>query len=299
MFFTEKLRPRIDSLEFELLKNKNIKADVLRLDLVDTLVSGNKWFKLKEYASDALSQKKSAIVTFGGAFSNHILATAAYCSKVGLKAVGIIRGEKPKSLSYTLRTAIELEMDLFFVTRERYRRKEGPGIVFKKYPNYYLVNEGGYGLQGMKGARAILDFPGSEQYTHIVCAVGTGTTLAGLVEASQEHQRVIGISSLKDNLGLLTAINVLLSPSNKNRFQLLHDFHCGGYAKYNSALIQFMNGWYSLTNIPSDFVYTAKTFYAFTQLTKQDFFSAGSQVLLVHTGGLQGNSSLKNGTLIF
>ena len=299
MFFTEKLRPRVDSLSFSLLQNKNIKADVLRLDLIDPLISGNKWFKLKEYIADAHLKNKSTVVTFGGAFSNHILATAAYCHKAGLKSVAIVRGEKPKAMSFTLQAATSLGMDLFFVTREEYRKKHIPGIVSEKYPDHYLVNEGGYGILGMKGAQAILDLPNQDKYTHILSAVGTGTTLAGLIEASKENQQVIGISSLKNNPELEATINELLSPSKKNRFQLLHDFHFGGYAKYDAQLIRFMNDWFSLTSIPTDFVYTAKAFYAFNEMVNKNVFPPGSEILLVHTGGLQGNNSLKNGTLIF
>ena len=132
MFFTEKLRPRVDSLQFSLLQNKNIKADVLRLDLIDPLVSGNKWFKLKEYIADAHLKNKTTVVTFGGAFSNHIFATAAYSHRAGLKAVAIIRGEKPTALSSTLQSASNLGMDLFFVSREEYRKKQIPEIVFEK-----------------------------------------------------------------------------------------------------------------------------------------------------------------------
>jgi 1-aminocyclopropane-1-carboxylate deaminase len=299
MFFTEKLRPRVDSLQFSLLQNKNIKADVLRLDLIDPLVSGNKWFKLNEYIADAHLKNKSTVVTFGGAFSNHILATASYCHKAGLKSVAVIRGEEHKPLSSTLQTASLLGMDLFFVTREEYRKKQIPKIVFEKHPDHYLVNEGGYGMLGKKGAQAILDLPNSDKYTHIISAVGTGTTLAGLIEASNGNQEVIGISSLKNNRELENAIRQLLPTTKKNSFKLLHDFHFGGYAKYDEQLIEFMNDWFALTNIPTDFVYTAKAFYAFNEMVKKNAFPPESEILLVHTGGLQGNNSLKKGTLIF
>ncbi len=299
MLFTEKLRPRVDILQFALLEQKNIEAEVARLDLVDPVISGNKWFKLKEYIEDALSLKKTSIITFGGAFSNHIIATAALCKKNGITSIGIIRGEQPKNLSATLKTAIEWGMDLFFLEREKYKSKEIPQAVQDKYPGAYIINEGGYGFLGMKGAASILPLLNSKKYTHILAAVGTGTTLAGLIESAEVQQEVIGISSMKNNFKLENQINHLLSKENKNRFQLLHHFHFGGYAKHNNELTQFMNEWYLTTNIPSDFVYTGKLFFAFCNLMKEDFFPRGSKILVIHSGGIQGNNSLKNGTLIF
>jgi 1-aminocyclopropane-1-carboxylate deaminase len=297
--FTKNLRPGITALQLEVLKEKNILADVLRLDLIHPIISGNKWFKLKEYLTEAKQQNKTTIITFSGAFSNHIIATAAFCKEQGLKSTGIIRGEQPAKLSHTLQAAANCGMDLFFVEREKYKNKEIPAIVFEKYPDAYIIKEGGYGIPGMKGAGSILDFANSNEYSHIITAVGTGTTLAGLVETSSDQQRVIGISSLKNNLELQNQINHLLSPANKNRFQLLHQFNFGGYAKYTVELIAFMNNWFSITGIPSDFVYTGKLFYAFNDLVADNFFPNGSKILLIHSGGLQGNNSLKKGTLIF
>jgi 1-aminocyclopropane-1-carboxylate deaminase len=299
MLFTKNLRPEINTLQLEELSKRNVEADVLRLDLVHPVISGNKWFKLKEYMPEAIEQNKSAIITFGGAFSNHIIATAAFCKEQGLKSVGIIRGEKTANLSHTLQDAMNCGMDLFFVEREKYKIKEIPVEVKTKYPDAYIINEGGYGLPGARGAAAILDLIDSNQYTHILVAVGTGTTLAGLTEALMEEQNIIGISALKNNFDLQDEINQLLSPHNKNRFQLLHQFHFGGYAKYTNQLILFMNEWFNDTGIPSDFVYTGKLFYAFKTLLTENFFPGGSKILLIHSGGMQGNNSLKKGTLIF
>ena len=299
MLFTEKLRPAIDKLQIALTQQKNIEASVLRLDLIDPVISGNKWFKLKEYVQQAINEDKTTILTFGGAYSNHILATAAFCKQNELESVGIIRGEQSKNLSPTLQSSKNWGMELFFVEREKYKRKTIPQQVIDKYPKAYFINEGGYGILGMKGAEGILRLINSKEYTHIMTAVGTGTTLAGLVNGSEKKQEIIGISSLKNNLELQHQINDLLPAENKNRFQLLHDYHFGGYAKYNQELIDFMNEWYAITGIPSDFVYTGKLFYAFCKMAEQDYFPAGSKILLVHTGGLQGNISLDKGTLIF
>ena len=299
MLFTEKLRPRVDILQFALLEQKKIEAEVARLDLVDPVISGNKLFKLKEYLGEALRENKTSVATFGGPFSNHIIATAAICKKYGISSIGIIRGEQPKILSATLTQAIDLGMNLFFTEREKYRLKEIPQSVRDKCPGAYVINEGGYGFLGMKGAGSILQLLNSKKYTHILAAVGTGTTLAGLIESAEAEQQVIGISSMKKNFDLENQINHLVSKENKNRFQVLHQYHFGGYAKFTSDLIHFMNEWYATTNIPSDFVYTGKLFFAFSKMLEGDYFFPGSKILIIHSGGLQGNNSLKNGTLIF
>jgi 1-aminocyclopropane-1-carboxylate deaminase len=213
-----------------------------------------------------------------------------------MRSIGIIRGERPTLLSPGLLLAIELHMELIFIRRTAYQLKEVPSVLHDR--PYYLIPEGGYGYLGMEGAKDILG-QDTREYTHIITSVGTGTTVAGLVEASANDQCVLGISSLKNNTSLEASINHLISAGNKDRFIMNHDFHFGGYAKKTSELIRFMNDWYTMTAIPTDFVYTAKMFYAFKSLCEQDFFSPGSHILLIHTGGLQGNLSLPKGTLIF
>jgi len=286
----------IHSLLDDLYMSKKISIDVLRLDLVHPIVSGNKWFKLKEYIREAQEQEKDTILTFGGAYSNHIVATAAACNAVGLKSIGLIRGEKPSSCSPTLEQASSLGMQLVFVDRNTYSRKQVPDHINIK--NVYVVNEGGYGIKAAKGAATILDLVDQTKYTHVITAVGTGTTLAGIVEGSTQ-QECIGISVLKNNYSLQAEINALLFQENKNRFTLIHDYHFGGYAKKTDGLINFMNSWFARTNIPSDFVYTAKLFFALDDLIKKNYFPEQSRLLAIHSGGLQGNRSLQKGTLIF
>jgi 1-aminocyclopropane-1-carboxylate deaminase len=174
----------------------------------------------------------------------------------------------------------------------------------KKIPDFlleedaYIIPEGGYGATGAKGASTILDFC-NKDYTHYCCAVGTGTMMAGLINAAIAGQQVTGISVLKNNLELNEQIIALLNDNNKTGWQLLHDYHFGGYAHHQPALIRFMNEFYKRTKIPSDFVYTGKLFYAVQDLIEKDFFPSGSKVLVIHSGGLQGNESLNKGTLIF
>jgi len=291
---------RIDSLNP--FYNFPIPVDILRLDLVHPIISGNKWFKLKEYIKDAEQKNKNTLLTFGGAFSNHIVATAAAANLKGFQSIGIIRGEKPSTPSLSLQNAKGYGMELFFTAREDYKHKKMPEAIYKTYDEegIYVIPEGGYGKKGAIGASSILLSDETKPYTHILSAVGTGTTLAGLLMATQTVQKVIGISALKNAFSLQQEIERLLPEEKQHQsFTLLHDYHFGGYAKHTKELFQFMNDFYSNSNIPTDFVYTAKAIYAAFDLLKKNFFLATDKLLIVHTGGLQGNRSLMKGTLIF
>jgi 1-aminocyclopropane-1-carboxylate deaminase len=292
------LLSRIDSLDA--YSNSGISIDVLRLDLVHPVVSGNKWYKLQVYLAEAKEQQK-IVLTFGGAFSNHIVATAAITKIMGLKSIGIIRGEEAPVMSHTLLQAKQYGMDLFFVSREAYRQKIIPDLVYAGYTagDLYVIPEGGYGLKGALGAAGILTQTAARKYTHILSAVGTGTTLAGLITGSTAAEKIIGVSVLKNNHSLKQEIEALLPSDSDHRFEIMHQYHFGGYAKYNAELTRFMNTFYEQTGIPTDFVYTAKAFYAATDLLQTGRFTSNDSVLLVHTGGLQGNLSLPKGTLIF
>lgn len=285
-----------DKLPLRLFAEKDIEASVLRSDKIHPAISGNKWFKLKFYLKEAIALNKKTIITFGGAWSNHIIATAAACRLNNLDAIGIIRGEEAAILSPTLVQAEELGMKLVFISRDDYSQKKIPSTL--QNSEYYFINEGGYGVKGAEGAATILDYCEKKNYTHICCAAGTGTMMAGLIKGALPFQQVIGISVLKNNLALDKNVRSLLDDDEKS-FHVIHDYHFGGYAKYTKELIDFMNEFYSQTTIPSDFVYTGKLFYAVTDLVKNNFFQAGSKLLLIHSGGLQGNASLVRGTLIF
>lgn len=274
---------------------KQIELSVLRIDQLHEIVSGNKWFKLRYYIQEAVETNKNHIVTFGGAYSNHIVATAAACRIHQLNCTGIIRGEEAVSLSPTLLQAKELGMQLVFISREDYAVKKLPALLNSE--ESYIINEGGYGRIGAKGAASISDHFIPADYSHICCAVGTGTMMAGLMNALT-GQRVIGISTMKNNLQLEEAVRQLLTEP-QQQVQLFHDYHFGGYAKHKPALLSFMNEFYRTTGIPSDFVYTGKLFYAINDLAAKDFFPPGSKILLIHSGGLQGNRSLSKDTLIF
>jgi len=188
---------------------KNVPVDILRLDLLHPIVSGNKWFKLQYYLQDAIAGKKNIIATFGGAYSNHIVATAYAAKEAGLQSMGYIRGENPGKLSATLQDAVKYGMQLAFVDREMYRDKEL--IIQQNHdPQFYWIMEGGYGNLGSKGAADILKVIDTSGYSHILCAVGTGTMLSGLIRASLPGQEVTGISVLKNHFGLEEEVDALL-----------------------------------------------------------------------------------------
>ena len=291
--------PRVDPLSS--LYKFHTTVDVLRLDLIHPVISGNKWYKLRYSLEEALQQEKKAVVTFGGAYSNHIVATAAACREAGLKSIGIIRGERSLNFSQTLQNAEAFGMQLFFISREAYREKALPDALLTHFPEtaLYTISEGGYGHNGARGAAEILSDDRFSDYTHFLAATGTGTTLAGLATGCRPGQQAIGISVLKGALSLNDEIIKLTGTEKKENFSLLHDYHFGGYARKNAELTAFMNEWFRQTGIPSDFVYTAKLFFAVQDLLQKDFFPQGSRLLVIHSGGLQGNRSLEKGTLIF
>ena len=282
----------IQSLPDEAAHTHHIIIDVLRLDRIHPIISGNKWFKLKYHLQDAMQQGKKGIVTFGGAWSNHLVATAFACRQAGLHATGIVRGEEPAQLSATLQDAKEYGMQLQFVSRTAF--------MDQQQGDDYIIPMGGQSHYGIQGAAEILSLVSYEHYTHIACAAGTGTMLAGLVQAALPHQQVIGISSLKMTAGVDNTLHRFVTQqTGKDNFKLFFDYHFGGYARKTHALIQFMNDLYEQYALPTDFVYTGKLLFGIKQLLSTNYFAPGSRILVVHSGGLQGNRSLPAGTLTF
>lgn len=286
-----------------LLKEKGVTAFILRLDKIHPHISGNKWFKLKYYLPEAIQNNKRGIITFGGAFSNHIIAAACAAQMNSLKSVGIIRGEEPTILSTTLQQAKAFGMQLIFINREKYKHKDDTAFLNKlqtDYEEYLIIPEGGAGLPGARGCSEILSFAGKENYTHILCATGTGTMFAGLLNAALPEQTVIGIPVLKGITDFWQQAEYMIEKNErKASWHFFYDYHFGGYAKYKPELIAFMNSFYSETSMPTDFVYTGKLLFAVNDLQQKNYFSAGSRLLIIHSGGLQGNAGLPKGTLIF
>jgi 1-aminocyclopropane-1-carboxylate deaminase len=281
------------------LCGNTLSISMLRADLIDPVVSGNKWFKLQFYVRDAIVAGKTTLATFGGPYSNHIVATSKYGATMGLHTVGFIRGEKPVALSPTLTDAMENGMTLHFISRQNYL---DPNKIMQEnmHKCWAWIPEGGYGIQGAEGASALLTIQNTQSFDIIICAVGTGTMMAGLIKAAAPHQKIIGISVLKNNWSIDTEINALLTPEeSKKNFEIIHGYDFGGYAKHTLALISYMNECYKNMGIPLDFVYTAKLMYAAQDLATIGKFEPASKILLIHSGGLQGNRSFKKGTLFF
>ncbi|MEY3821108.1 MAG: hypothetical protein RL337_1289 [Bacteroidota bacterium] len=270
---------------------------ILRADLIDPVVSGNKWFKLQFYVSDAIAAGKTTLATFGGPYSNHIVATSKYGASMGLQTVGFIRGEKPTTLSPTLTDAMENGMTLHFISRAEFLDYDK---IMKEnmHADWAWIPEGGYGIKGAEGASTLLKIKNTLSFDTIICAVGTGTMMAGIIKAAAPHQKIIGISVLKNNFSIDTEINALLTTEeSKKNFEIIHGYDFGGYAKHTPALIKYMNECYKNMEVPLDFVYTAKLMYAVGDLGTKGKFKPLSKILLIHSGGLQGNRSFKKGTL--
>lgn len=297
----KEIKVRIDRIKNDLTKHHNVSLSILRLDEIHPQVSGNKYFKLYYFLQEAVSTNKK-IITYGGAYSNHLAATASACKDLNINCIGIVRGEQPKSLSHTLLFCKELGMQLKFISREDYRNKtheEVTGKLTNEFGEHILIPEGGFDIKGMKGASLISNFYNNVDYTHICCSVGTATTLAGLINSSRPHQNIIGFSALKNLEYFEQRIQFLLSNKVYNNYSLINDYHFGGFAKYNKALINFMKKFYTEFNIPTDFVYTAKMMFGVFDLIEKKYFVEGSKILCIHTGGLQGNISLPADTLNF
>lgn len=255
----------------------------MRLDLIHPQISGNKWFKLKYNLEEAKRQELDTILTFGGAFSNHIYATSATCKLRGLKSIGIIRGEKESENNSTLSEARKSGMQLHFVSREEYKQKENPIFIEglkNKFGNFYLIPEGGNNALGEKGCEEIL--PKENDFNIIFCASGTGTTFKGISNSLQPKQELIGINILKFNADYLTN-----SPTHNSHIN--NDYHFGGYAKHTDELIEFKRKFEAETKMQLDYVYTAKLFFAVQDMIKKNRISSNSKILVIHSGGLQGN----------
>lgn len=284
----------IDPVIRPIFKQKDILVYVLRLDKCDPVVSGNKWFKLRFYLEEAIKSNKKTIVTYGGPWSNHLVATAAASKKMGLKSLGYVRGEKPALFSHTLNSALSLGMELQFLSRDAYATHSRK---VELQTTNYVIPEGGYGMLGAKGASTITDLFNEEDFTHVLAAVGTGTMLAGVANALKKTT-LIGIPVLKGKEALEKEVSSLLMQVSCP-WSMLEGFEWGGYAKHPAQLLEYMNQLYNSTKIPTDIVYTSKLFYAVEQLATNNFFKKGSRLLLIHSGGLQGNESLEKGALCF
>ncbi len=273
-----------------------------RLDLLHPVVSGNKIFKLKYNLELCHAQGKSGIITMGGAYSNHLAAAAFACKEAGLSSIGLIRGETDDLLNPTLQFCRECGMQLISISRSGFQR-DSTEIENKliAHPDYFFVPEGGDNEWGEKGCKEILPrIQEFSSYTHLVTAIGTGTTCRGLLATANPNQTVLGIPVLRIKTEEQESfIHKHLSVHSKATKQVLFEYAGKGYGKKEDILFSFMNIFFQKTGIPLDFVYTAKTLQAVIDLFEKKRLTNNDHVLVFHTGGLQGNKSLPSGTLLY
>jgi D-cysteine desulfhydrase len=289
-------------IENEITRARQCTLLVARFDEVHPVISGNKLYKLYYFLQEALASNHKTILTFGGAYSNHLAATAFACRQAGLRSIGIVRGERPAVLSHTLQQCIELEMELQFVSRTEYAvMSDGANVNNLKdmFGECLVVPEGGYHPNGAKGASRMMHTINIPNPTHICTALGTATTLAGLLLNEKKSAQVIAVPVLKNMTDIEKRLHYLGASADINRLTTWDEYHFGGYAKKNNELIHFMNQLYSAHKIPTDFVYTGKMMYAVMDKLQKGYFKKGSTILCIHTGGLQGNLSLPPRTLVF
>jgi 1-aminocyclopropane-1-carboxylate deaminase len=278
---------------------KAISVQIKREDLIHPFVSGNKFRKLKYNLLQAKTENYETLLTFGGAFSNHIAAVAFAGKEKGFKTIGIIRGDElagKVAENPTLAFAQNCGMQLEFISREEYRLKSEVSFIEnlrQKFGSFYLIPEGGTNDLAIKGCQEILTTEDAD-FDYICCSIGTGGTISGIINSVLPHQKVLGFPALKGDFLKEEICNFV---RNEN-WELLTDYHFGGYGKVNEALIQFINQFYAENQIPLDPIYTGKMVFGVIDLIQKNYFPAESKILLIHTGGIQGiqgmNMKLKN-----
>jgi 1-aminocyclopropane-1-carboxylate deaminase len=298
----------IEQIYFSEIADSGVSLFIKREDKLHPFISGNKYRKLKYNLVEARKQEKTTLITFGGAYSNHIAATAASGSEFGFKTIGVIRGEELADnleevlqQNSTLKFASKHNMQFHFVSRSAYRDKTSQQFIDnlkQQFGDFYLVPEGGTNTFAVKGCEEILTK--QDEIFNVICSsVGTGGTISGIINSTEKHQKTIGFSALKGDFLQNEIEKYVLT--NKN-WSLNTNYHFGGYAKVSETLIKFINKFKQETGIPLDPVYTGKMLFGIVDLIKKGYFENGTSILAIHTGGLQGidgmNVYLKNKKLL-
>lgn len=271
------------------LDKAEIILDIKRDDLLHPHISGNKFRKLKYNLEQAKQLNYNTLLTFGGAFSNHIAAVAAAGKEYGFQTIGVIRGDELYSQianNPTLSFAFSCGMQFEFVTREIYQKKESTEFIsslHQKWGDFYLIPEGGTNALAVQGTQEILTSEDAH-YDYVCCAVGTGGTISGLIRSAFSHQKILGFPALKGDF--LTNEICKFAPA--GNWELISGYEFDGYAKVTATLIEFMNDFYQKTQVPLDPIYTAKMVFGVMDLISKGYFEKGAQILMIHTGGLQG-----------
>jgi len=291
-----KLPSPIQQVELGILSEKGVELWVKRDDLIHPEVSGNKWRKLKFSFEKSKREQLSPIISFGGAFSNHLAALAAAGKLFNFPTIGLVRGEESSQNNPTLKAAKEKGMELRFVSRSQYREKDILIKELKKeFRNALIIPEGGADVLGVLGCTEILKEV-NEHFDVICAACGTGTTLAGLALSASDDQNVLGFTAMKQGLQLVDRVDELMDRTIKAGFDRIHThpyelataYHFDGFAKVNDELVEFMRNFTKLNGFYLDPVYTAKMFFGLFDMIERDMFPPGTKILVIHSGGLQG-----------
>ena len=256
-------------------------------------MSGNKWYKLKYNIEEAKKLGHNTLLTFGGAYSNHIYAVAAAGKVFNLKTIGIIRGEEHLPLNPTLSFAKGQGMEIHYLNRTLYRNKNSTELIDylkQKFGKFYLLPEGGTNTLAVKGCSEIIDNLNVE-FDYVCCPCGTGGTLTGLIDGLDGKSFALGFAVLKGADFLRENVNLLLKSVNKaslSNWDIKLDYHFGGYAKFNNQLLEFIEKFSSTTKIPVEPIYIGKMFFGIYDLVQRGYFKKCSKIIAIHTGGLQG-----------
>ncbi len=277
----------LEKVNFPIWEEAGLEVYFKREDLSHPFISGNKWRKLKYHLLDAFEKKNTHLLTFGGAYSNHILATAAAGAKLGFKTKGIIRGELVSNPVLNLAQLFGMELE--FISRENYRNKENLYLI-ENYPNTSIIPEGGAGEFGEKGAGEVLNEI-DDSFDFILCSVGTGSTFSGLLKqavALNKQYELQGFAIIKNG----EYLGESFEKCGYQNYRYITESHGGGYAKTSKELLEFIQYFSSRTGILCDQVYEAKMVYHFTQLVQKGVYAKGSKIVMLHNGGLSGMLSL-------
>ena len=298
-FSSPETSPPIQPIDDPVLERHKVQLFIKREDLLHPHISGNKWRKLKYNLQAAREQGHEVLLTFGGAFSNHIAAVAAAGKEFSLRTIGIIRGEEHLPLNATLTFAKKQDMRLHYMDRSTYKEKEQPEVIQQlreQFGKFYLIPEGGSNALAVQGCAEIVNDIDTSAYDYLCTACGTGGTLAGLVAGMNRKKQLLGFPALKGGSFLKTEVDKLTREYNGqlyHNYQLMTDYHFGGYAKWTPELLNFMNIFRDVTGVPLDPIYTGKMLFGIYDLVQKGFFKPGTRLLAIHTGGLQGIQGFK------
>lgn len=280
---------RNQEIKSPVLEQHQISLFIKREDELHPHISGNKFRKLKYNLERAKVEGVSKLLTFGGAYSNHILATAVAAKEQGFEAIGVIRGDELQDtwqFNHTLKNAADHGMQFKFISREDYRNKNAPeflNFLRAEFGECYLLPEGGTNNLAVKGCEEILS-PEDTIFDAVCCSVGTGGTIAGIINSRNKKQQVLGFPALKGDF----LKKEIKKYTFQNNWKLITDYHFGGYAKIDEELITFINNFAEAHNVPLDPIYTGKMMYGLFNLVKKGYFRPQTKILAIHTGGLQG-----------